>query len=70
MTDRTLLQRYITESGLKKGYIADQLGISIQALRLKLMGSNEFKEREIQTLSEVLNMDSHTRERVFFSQNC
>ena len=68
MTDRELLNEAITLSGLKKQFIAEQLGITMQGFRLKLKGENEFRETEMQKLSELLNLNKSMRDRIFFAK--
>lgn len=68
MTDRELLQDTITQSGLKKQYIAEQLGLSRQGLRLKLNGEHEFLETEMQKLCELLSLNKQQRDRIFFAK--
>ena len=70
MTNTTLLERYIAESGYKKSYLAKALGLkSTTALTSKVRNLTEFKAREIDVLCELLNMrDWETREAIFFAK--
>lgn len=52
----SLLNQMILDSGLKKEYIANVLGISDQALRNKLKGVTEFTNSEVGRLINVLNI--------------
>lgn len=68
MTDTELLKQCIQESGLKKGKLAELLGISKQALSAKLQGRREFKASEIQTLCQVLGIhDAGMKDKIFFN---
>lgn len=69
MTDRELLKSLISKSGLKRSYIAEQLGITYQGFKLKLDGKNEFVESEMRTLSDLLRLTKTDRERIFFAKN-
>lgn len=68
MTDRQLLRDTITQSGLKKKFLAEQLGITTQGFRLKISGVNEFTETEMQKLSELLHLNKTMRDRIFFAK--
>ena len=50
------INKAIIESGLKKNFIAKQLGIKYDTLRKKLNGQTEFKISEIIQLSKILNI--------------
>lgn len=52
--------------GLKYKYIADYLGISVQALRLKRIGKNQFTQKEIKKLCVLLNLTGEEKEKFFF----
>lgn len=68
MTNTTLLEERIRESGLKKTYLAEQLGLSYQGLYLKIIGKNEFTASEIQKLSDLLDIKSQRDiKAIFFS---
>lgn len=68
MTNTELLEKTIELSGLKKGYIADKLGITRQSLTNKIMGSYEFKQGEISDLCDLLNIDTKAKEEIFFNR--
>ena len=68
MTNTSLLLQYIEESGLKKGYIAKQLGINRYSLAKKIKNENEFLGSEMQKLGELLNLDCGERDRIFFAR--
>lgn len=65
--DNELLKAKITESGLKKGFIAEQLGITRTGYRLKENGRNEFTASEIQTMRRLLNLSDREVRVIFLS---
>lgn len=67
MTNTTLLQAAIEQSGLRMDYIAKNLGLTYQGLRNKTTGIREFKAGEIAALSELLHLNSETRDLIFFA---
>ena len=68
MTDTNLLEFYIKKSGLKRGKLAESLGISMAALKKKTNGDREFKASEIKTLCELLGIHSpEEKDRIFFA---
>ncbi len=68
VTDVTLLNERIEESGLKSKVIYDRLGISKASWYLKRAGKRPFTAQEIQKLCEVLRITSlREKERIFFS---
>lgn len=62
------LRSKISESGLKKGYIAEQLGITYAGYALKEKGQNEFTASEIQALRKILSLSDRDVKRIFLSQ--
>lgn len=58
MTDTARLQMLISESGLKKNYIAKVLGVTAETLSRKIRNKSNFNSCEIKKLSEVLGIDS------------
>lgn len=66
MTNTALLEAKIEASGLKKNYIADQLGITYQGFYLKLVGKNEFIASEIQKLTKLLDIPDKEIKPIFF----
>ena len=68
--DLNKLNRLIDESGYKKSYIADKLGLTLQGLINKLSGKYEFKVSEINKLADLLDItDAKELERIFFSDD-
>lgn len=68
MTNTKLLEAKIEASGLKKNYIADQLGITYQGFYLKLTGKNEFIASEIQKLTKLLDIPDKEIKPIFFGK--
>lgn len=56
------------ESGLKKNFIAEQLGLTSYGLKLKTDNVNEFKASEISALCDLLNIKTaKEKESIFFA---
>lgn len=68
MTNTVLLEEKITESGLKKSYIAKAIGLTPYGLTLKIRNKNEFKASEIDKICILLGIDSpEERCDIFFA---
>ena len=65
MTNRNLLLAKFQEKGLRREDVAERLGISLNALNMKLSNETEFKASEIQTLSRMLGI-SRQKDKYFF----
>lgn len=68
MTDVELLNAKIESSGLKRNYLAGQLGITPQGFYLKCSGRNEFIASEIQKLCKLLNITQKEMKAIFFAK--
>lgn len=69
MTNTELLMDFIKKSGLKLGFIADQMDLSRFGLSKKINNDSEFKASEIEKLCNLLDITSlEDRERIFFAQ--
>lgn len=69
MTNTKLLKEKIAEVGIKKGVMAEKLGLSRPGFTKKLNGQTDFKSEEILKMCEMLNITSLTeRERIFFAK--
>lgn len=66
MTNTNLLNERIDASGLKRGFIAEQLELSAYGLLKKINGENEFKVSEVVKLCRILNISDEDRDRIFF----
>ena len=68
MTNTKLLEKKIEESGLKKNFIAQALGLSPYGLAKKINNENEFKTSEVDGLCKILNIsDLAEKDRIFFA---
>lgn len=67
MTNTSLLERYIDESGYKKSFIAKQMGISAYTLAMKINNESEFKANEISVLCDLLKISADDKEAIFFA---
>lgn len=69
MVDTQLLEDAISDSGKKKSYLADKIGISVQNLRLKMNNKSIFKSNEVAILCEELGITKLTdKEKNFFKK--
>lgn len=67
MTDTKKLREQIARSGFKLVYLADQLGITRQALQKKIENDTEFKASEVDRLSKLLQLSVEDKEGIFFA---
>ena len=69
MTNTNLLDKKIRDSGLRIGFICEQLGISYPGFQKKLKneGGSEFKPSEITVLAELLHLTREEIDRIFFA---
>lgn len=68
MTNTELLEEKIRESGLKKSFIAEKIGVSRATLCALLSAKSEFKASQIRTLCELLDIeDDATMKAIFFA---
>lgn len=68
MTNTSLLEDVIKESGYKYSFLAQKLGISYQALRNKLDNKSEFLPTEIEKLCVLLSINSlELKNDIFFA---
>ena len=68
MTNTALLEKKIADSGLKKGFIAKELGMATHSLANKITGRTEFVASEIKDLCVVLNItDLKEKNNIFFA---
>lgn len=63
--DAELLDNYIEKSGLKIGYIVDNMGISRQAFDRKRKGIVPMKAAEVYVLCDLLKIPSFDRPKIF-----
>lgn len=67
MTNKKLLEEHISRSGLKKGFIAEQIGLSRQGFNNCLNNQAEFRASHIAKLCELLGLDATLKEAIFFA---
>lgn len=67
MTNTAELERAISASGLRKNFICEQLGISVQAFRLKVTNKCAFKQNEMAVLKRLLNLSEEQINTIFFA---
>ncbi|MEB3428889.1 toxin-antitoxin system, antitoxin component, Xre family protein [Citroniella saccharovorans] len=67
MTDTIELNYKIKDSGYKLQFLADQLNINRATLYNKIYNRSEFYAKEIQLLSDLLDLTSEERESIFFN---
>ena len=67
MTNTKLLEDAIERSGLKKGYIAERLGVSRGGLTNLCNNRAEFKASQIQVLCDLLKLTDEQRNAIFFA---
>lgn len=67
MTNRTLLEAKVKESGYRLDFICAKLGITYQSWLNKLKNLSEFKQSEIVAITELLHLDQDEIRLIFFS---
>lgn len=69
MVNTKLLNKKIEESGLKKEYIANQIGITRAGFYKKATNGSEFTTGEVATLCKLLSITKLTeKESIFFAE--
>ena len=67
MVDTQMLEEIISRTGIKKSYLADKIGITVQSLRLKINNQSDFKSNEVSILCQELGITRLTdKEKIFF----
>lgn len=70
MVDTKKISKKIDESGLKKYYIASQIGLTTYGLQKKINNQTQFKANEIEELCIVLQIKTlEEKEEIFFAKN-
>ena len=69
MTNTKLLEDAIERSGLKKGHIAERLGVSRANLVSLINDRAEFRASQIRVLSELLGLTTEQRDAIFFADD-
>lgn len=65
MTDSTLLNEEIVNSGITITAIARKLGITREGLYKKINNETEFKASEILSMQKILNLTNKKRDSIF-----
>ena len=68
MIDLEKLNKIIEQSGYKKSFLAERLGITLNTLSNKLDGKSSFKGEEFIKLTNVLNCSNQTKFNIFFGK--
>lgn len=68
MPDRERLEERIQDSGLKKEFIAQKLGMSLNSLNNKISGRTSFLIGEAFKLKEILNLDEDVFNDIFLNR--
>ncbi len=66
MTNVKLLEQKIKESGLKKAYIADKIGVSSTTFSALMSNRAEFKASQIRAICNVLDIQDNAEIRAIF----
>ena len=67
MTDSTLLNEEIVNSGITITAIARKLGITREGLYKKINNETESKASEILSMQKILNLTNKKRDSIFFA---
>ena len=68
MTNTRLLEEVIRKSGIKKGHLAEKIGVSRATFSALLRNEAEFKASQIRVICEVLGInDPAEMEAIFFA---
>ena len=67
MTNVELLKKAIKESGLRRHFIANRMGMSYDRFYKASTGKVEFKASEIKALSDILNLSLEDMKEIFLS---
>lgn len=69
MTNTELLERKIKESGKKKSYLAQKVGLTRAGFRNCCINKSEFRTGQVQILCDELGITSlKERQAIFFAQ--
>lgn len=71
MTNTKLLEQLIKDSGLKKSYLAEKAGISLNWFRACVVNEGEFRESQMHVIARELNFIDNPEMfmAVFFAQS-
>lgn len=66
MTNVTLLKERIAKSGYKSKFVAEQIGLTPQALSMRLKNGTDFNVQEILTLTKLFKLTAAEQRAIFF----
>jgi DNA-binding XRE family transcriptional regulator len=66
MVDSERLKEAIKESGLKKVFIAEKLGITYQGYQKKENGKSDFLANEVSIMKDLLHLTNKEVAEIFF----
>ena len=67
MPDTEKLKNAIANSGMKRKFIAKQLGISYYGLQKKVNGDTDFKGSEIALMRDILRLSNDEAAEIFLA---
>ena len=68
MTDKNLLYYFVKRAGFKNKDIAEAIGITPSGYTLKISNKSDFRQSEIKTICDLLELTVEERDRVFFAK--
>lgn len=67
MVNTQLLESRIEQSGKRKSYLAEKLGLSVQSFRLKCINKYDFTMSQVNILCKELGITSLTEKDAIFN---
>ena len=67
MADNARLQKLVRDSGVKKSFIAEKMGITYQGYVKKESGKSEFIASEIKVIKDILHLTNKEVAEIFLS---
>lgn len=65
--DYKLLNKVIDDSGLKRSFIAKEMGLSPKIFHDRTAGVSEWKVKEMIAFTNLMNLKKKVRDDIFFS---
>lgn len=69
MLNTQLLDKKIESSGLKVGFIVDQIGLSRNGFDKKRKGKTPFRVAEVYVLCDLLRLSEEERRKIFYEES-
>ena len=69
MTNTLYLEEVIKNAGLKKSFLAEKCGITLQTFTNKMTNKSEFTASEIKILSDILKLTPKQIKIIFFADD-